>query len=108
MDGTTAPRDRGDRSRTDAVPGLPRGRRGWSRRRRIASPTADVPAVLLARNTVAVRTETYEAPGERIARPAAPVDRDVRPGRTRRPWHALRPHPSTVTCDPAAPVDRDR
>ncbi|MEV5535314.1 alpha/beta fold hydrolase [Saccharopolyspora shandongensis] len=61
MDETTIPQDR----RTpDATP----SRRSWSRRRRITLLVAGGLAVLLAWNTVSVRTETAEASGAQIVR----------------------------------------
>ncbi|MFI0470231.1 alpha/beta fold hydrolase [Saccharopolyspora sp. 5N102] len=61
MDETTIPHHR----RADATPS---GRRSWSRRRRITLLAAGGLAVLLAWNTVSVRTETAEASGEQIVR----------------------------------------
>ncbi|TDD38578.1 alpha/beta fold hydrolase [Saccharopolyspora elongata] len=61
MDETTIPHHR----RADATPS---GRRSWSRRRRITLLAAGGLALLLAWNTVSVRTETAEASGEQIVR----------------------------------------
>jgi pimeloyl-ACP methyl ester carboxylesterase len=69
---TTTPQDQRTRTRTrgraDTAPGAPRGRRAWSRRRRITLLAVGVAAVLLTGNTVSVRTETAEASGEQIVR----------------------------------------
>lgn len=51
-----------------AAPSTPRGRHAGSRRRRIALLAVGMLAVLLAWNTLSVRTETAEASGEQIVR----------------------------------------
>ncbi|GAA2542459.1 MULTISPECIES: alpha/beta fold hydrolase [Streptomyces] len=68
MEETTTPQDQRTHSRADATPSVLRGRRAWSRRRRITLLAAGVLTVLLAWNTVSVRTETAEASGGQIVR----------------------------------------
>ncbi|MGY5124216.1 alpha/beta fold hydrolase [Streptomyces nigrescens] len=68
MDETTTPQDQRTHSRADATTSAPRGWRAWSRRRRITLLTVGVPAVLLAWNTVSVRSETAEAFGKQLVR----------------------------------------
>ncbi|GAA3131098.1 alpha/beta fold hydrolase [Streptosporangium carneum] len=68
MDETTSPQDQRTHGRADAAPSAARGLRAWSRRRRITSLAVAGLVVLLAGNTVSVRTETAEASGEQIVR----------------------------------------
>ncbi|MQS16089.1 alpha/beta fold hydrolase [Streptomyces kaniharaensis] len=68
MDETTTPQDPRTRSRADAAPRTPRGRRAWSRRWRITLLAVGVLAALLTANTVSVRTATAEASGGQIVR----------------------------------------
>lgn len=66
MDETTTPPDRRTNRQPDATPSGPRGRRSWSRRRRITLLTVGGLAVLLAWNTVSVSAETADATGEQV------------------------------------------
>ncbi|MEU9046885.1 MULTISPECIES: alpha/beta hydrolase [unclassified Kitasatospora] len=67
MDETTTPQDQRTHSRADPAPRAPHGRRA-RRRRRITLLAVGLLAILLAGNTVSVRTETAEASGEQIVR----------------------------------------
>ncbi|MER0444640.1 alpha/beta fold hydrolase [Streptomyces sp. Edi4] len=68
MDETTTPQSRHTLGHGDATPRVAHGRRTGGRRRRIALLTVAVLVVLLAGNTVSVRTETAQASGEQIMR----------------------------------------
>lgn len=109
MDETTTPQGRRNHSRADAATSVPRGWRAWSRRRRITLLAVGVLAVLLAWNTVSVRTETAEASGEQIVRLPGGDIHVVQDGPPGAPTvvllHGLAG--STAWWDPVLPAMRD-
>ncbi|MBT2510730.1 alpha/beta hydrolase [Streptomyces sp. ISL-98] len=109
MDETTTPQGQRNHSRADAAPSVPRGWRAWSRRRRITLLAVGVLAVLLAWNTVSVRTETAEASGEQIVRLPGGDIHVVQDGPPGAPTvvllHGLAG--STAWWDPVLPAMRD-
>ncbi|PJM98608.1 alpha/beta hydrolase [Streptomyces sp. CB01201] len=109
MDETTTPQGQHAHSRADLAPSTPRGWRAWSRRRRITLLTVGVLAILLAWNTVSVRTGTTEASGAQIVRLPGGDIHVVQSGPTDAPTvvllHGLAG--STAWWDPVLPAMRD-
>lgn len=109
MDETTAQQGERTHARADLARN-PRGRRAWSRRRRITLLTVSVLAILLAWNTVSVRTQTAEASGKQIERlPGGEDIHVVQDGPSGAPTvvllHGL--SGSTAWWDPVMPALRD-